>query len=266
MDHVEIPETAPPITIEPAPEAIKEVDCPELQFWQMVPRVGDRSVQAFYETYSGQLDYTRHVTSVIPGDGDDTVIMTLEESASRFGPTDAPSASPHDGLSSTYRFTCRLDSTRAQWLRVEVENADGTVTSTAEGDPGFHQHWGDTRQRRLEAGERYRSRPDGTMITTDDPAIGEGTYVVTVADREFTCLRVLDYREPSEEIGESFIDRSGRTVLYRQFRPISWDPDWQTWQQQHPDGLEMTIDSQLFMHRNCTGLSHVVLTSTALGL
>jgi hypothetical protein len=266
MSPIGVPSSVPLITIEPSAATIERVDCPELQWWQIVPRVGDQTVKAFYECDTGLLDFTERVASVAPGHDDGTVVVTVQESDHQFGPPVAPGASPHDGLGATFRFTCLLDHERARWLEVEVENADGTVTSTEATDPGFHLAWGDTGPRRIEAGRRYQRRSNGTIETTDDPATGEGTYTVTVGDRQFLCLRVLDYRDPNEEFGESFIDQSGRTVLYRQYRPISWDPDWQSWQRDHPDGIEMTIDGQLFMHRDCTGLTHVVLTSMALGL
>lgn len=88
-------------------------------------------------------------------------------------------------------------------------------------------------------------------------------YTVTVADREFSCLRVLDVdNAEDEEIGEAFVEPGGRTILYRQYRACTCNGDWEQWRRTHP-GAEIRIDGTLFLLRDCTLRAHVNLTDAA---
>jgi hypothetical protein len=101
----------------------------------------------------------------------------------------------------------------------------------------------------------------------DAPDAGAGVYRVRIGFRRFTCLRVIDLRaaDESEEAGVAFVERSGRTVLYRQYRGRAINPDWHAWRAAHP-GRELVINGSLFLQRSSAGHCKIeTRTDPALG-
>ena len=84
-------------------------------------------------------------------------------------------------------------------------------------------------------------------------SIGAGIFRVKVGDRSFACLRALDVGgELSEEgmLVEAFLDRKGRSVLFRRYNGRKWKteegkPDWT---EKLPDDSRIVVDGVTFVH------------------
>lgn len=251
------PRTAPVIAIAQSEQQLDPIDCPELQWWLAIPRLGDRTAYAGYDIDTGELDWARQVVWTAPATvgGEEAVELLVREwSRDREG----------DRVR-TDRFTCVLDQDRARWLAVTLDTGGEARTATA-ADPGFESDWGATGPRRLVDSGRYQPLADGSYRLTDAPDPGAGVYRVRIGVRVFTCLRVIDLRAADEweEAGVAFVERGGRTVLYRQYRGRAINADWRAWRAAHP-GREMVINGSLFLQRSCTGRAHDVLTATSFG-
>ncbi len=230
------------------------MDCRELQWWFAIPQLGDRTMYAAYDCDTGELDLVRQVVSTVPATthGQEAVELVIEERPATDG-----------GAGMIYRFSCVLDDERSRWLGVTVETAEGSWTSTA-GDAGFESEWGAVGPRRLVDERRYVRQPDGSYRMTGAGGLGAGVYTVSVGENSFTCLRVLDLTvaDESEEIAEAFVEPSGRTILYRQYRGRGLDPDWAAWREAHR-GNELVVDGAMFLLRDCTGKAHHTLSASA---
>lgn len=249
------PHIAPAISVVNSEEQLGPIDCQELQWWLAIPRRGDRTACAGYDVDTGELAWVRQVVSTAPAmvGGEQAVDMLVREWS-------------RDGAGErirTDRFTCVLDQDRARWLAVTLDT-DGEARTVTAADPGFELDWGDTGPRRLMDSGRYQLLADGCYHMTSAPDAGAGVYRVGIGVRVFTCLRVIDLRaaDESEEVSVAFVERGGRTVLYRQYRGRAINADWHAWRAAHP-GRELVINGSLFLQRSCTGRAHDVLTTTS---
>lgn len=98
-------------------------------------------------------------------------------------------------------------------------------------------------------------KPDGCVFSrrADQPDSSVvGVWVVTVGERAFRCLRVIDVGPVSEEevLIEAFVDERGRTVLARRYNGRLWAQSrYKTpWDERLPDALRIVIDGVTFVH------------------
>jgi hypothetical protein len=136
-------------------------------------------------------------------------------------------------------------------------------------DKGFEQNWGKGERRRLYDDGRYQRQPDGSHRMTNGQGLGAGVYDVTIGEKSFCCLRVLDVNQtPSEydEISEAFVERGGRTVLYRQYRGRLCGVGKVDWAETYPDNARLVISGCVYVHCDCTGRAHDVITNTSVGV
>ncbi|MEZ4737126.1 MAG: hypothetical protein R3E79_59360 [Caldilineaceae bacterium] len=165
------------------------------------------------------------------------------------------------------RFYSRIDDDATGWVGV-VQKSQDTESLRTFRDPGFAQDWGMNGMRRLYDDGRYQRQPDGSYRITDGQGRGAGVYEVTIGERTFCCLRVLDVNAaPSEvgELGEAFVNREGRTVLYRQYQGRLWGGAAQDRVALYPNNTRLVINGCTYVHCNCTGRAHDVITNTAVG-
>ncbi len=166
-------------------------------------------------------------------------------------------------------FYARLDQDKTRWLAVVQMIDDSKALSTFR-DEGFEANWGKGEKRTIYDDGKYQRQPDGSYRTTESQGIGAGTYDVTIGDKTFRCLRVLDTfsSPPNEhtELVEAFIESSGRTALIRQYLGRQWGRGDTDWARKYPDNAKLVIDDCVYVHCNCTGRAHDVITDTSLGI
>lgn len=169
---------------------------------------------------------------------------------------------------SPHLFYARLDEKETRWLGVVQQNDDRKVLQTFR-DKWFEADWGRGAERKICDDGRHRRQPDGSYRTTGGQSIGVGTYDVTIGARTFHCLRVWDTlgSPPSEhqELAEAFIEEGGRVVLCRQYRGRQMGPGETDWAIKYPENLKIVIDGCVYVHCNCTGRAHDLITNTAIG-
>lgn len=166
-------------------------------------------------------------------------------------------------------FYARLDEEETRWLAV-VQDMDGRKVLRTFKDDWFEANWGSGERRQIRDEGRFERNPDGTYCTTGRTGVGAGTYAVKIGERTFRCLRVWDTGglAPSEEreLSEAYIDPVGRVVLYRQFRGRRMGSGNTDWAAEYPDNVRIVIDGCVYVHCDCTGRAHDILTSAALGV
>ena len=251
--------TLPDVRVSPlggAPPLV--VECPELQWLFVVPRVGETCGTAWYDRATGELTRVQETAEPVAdaGRGDGTVLIGLNEWNRAPDGTGPPS---HERIS----IVAVLTAERAEFRSVTT----GTRT-TEPGDAEFAYDWAGGGLCRVVDDGRFHTIGEGRYRTTTASGIGAGMVELAVDDRRFRCLRALDTDVPdgTDEIGQPLIDLdTGRTLAYWQYRPAGWDAASAAWLTTHP-GDEIVIDDVTFQRRNCTGRDEVALARPALGL
>ncbi|MGO1946108.1 hypothetical protein [Brachybacterium alimentarium] len=252
----DFPTRLPTVTVDvvEAPTS-RTVHCDELQWWFVVPRVGDISRAAWYDRDTGELTRTRGTARPVAASAqdDDSVAIEIDERLPR-----SQAAGPeHNRIS----MAARLGRERAEFLSI---TSHGRTTDRTDRD--FASNWGATGNRLLADAERLHATGPGSYRSVGSQGPRVDLVELTVGDRIFHGLRILDLDpgEDASEFGQSIVDlESGRTLAYWQYRPSPWDDDSGAWLATRP-GVGLTIDGIRYQRRNCTGRDEVALTDHAL--
>lgn len=257
LDHP-FPPTRPEVNIVKSESAIHEIDFVELRWWFGIPRLGDRTMWASYDAETLQLSYVTDMVATAPARIHG--IECIEVRTSEW--------SPEQGWEKDLVFYARTeDGAESRWVAVVMQE-DGKVVFSTIRDEEFESQWGASanRARQLYDDGRYRLQPDGSYKTTRATGLGAGVYDVTIGEKTFCCLRILepDLEEPrGGELNEVYVDRRGRTVFHRQYSGRFFrGPDLS---RKFPNNPRITIDDRMYVQSDCTGRSHDVITNTALG-
>ncbi|WP_114853946.1 hypothetical protein [Brachybacterium sp. YJGR34] len=234
------------------------VTCDELQWWFVIPRVGEATAAAWYDRATAELTAvrrTRRPASAVKGAAGD-VLIEIEEST--YAPEDWRGVGRRD-----IRFTARLGPHRAEFLSVEQAGIRTDVSA-----PDFAANWCDSLGRTIRESGRVVTEGPRTVVTVAEEGARVDLVDLTVDGVTRRCVRVLDIAPGAmpSEFGQAIIDlETGRTLAYWQYRPETWDDDAPTWLAEHP-GVDLTIDGVRYQRRNCTGRDEIALTDHALAL
>ncbi len=248
------PPTRPDVTIVESSEKISAVDCPELQWWFAIPRLGEHYLWATYDAETLKLAAVTELVSIAPAMVQD--IACVELRVKEWTQNDWPA-----GPEWMYAV---LEAEHTRWLSVAWTDEGSRVSYTL-GDEGFEEQWGGPTQRRIVDEERYQLQTDGSYKLTDKQGLGAGTYDVTIGEQTFTCLRVLDAdisKPDGGELAEVFIESGGRTVFFRRY-------DGQHLRghdlvKKFPDNRRIVINDVTYVHADCTGWAHDTVPEVAL--
>jgi hypothetical protein len=245
------PPLRPEVTIRESDSRIDAIDCRELRWWFAIPQVGDHTLWANYEIDTGELSHVTSLRATTPAKihGIECVELQVDEwSADPCWPT-------------SIRFVYgAIEPEQVRWIAVVSEN-DGTKVLSTFADDGFEDAWGAGEQRKLYDDERYALQPDGSYKITAGQCLGAGVYDVTVGGRTFLCLRVLDMTPDGGELVEACVEGGGRTVLFRRYDSRYYRGGDLVLQ--YPDNRRIVIDGVVYVHSDCTGRAHDVITSCA---
>ena len=78
-----------------------------------------------------------------------------------------------------------------------------------------------------------------------------GRYTVTIAGKAYDTVCVMDVETYNDGVAsEQFLDRSGRTILWRRFNRDGWALDryGKPWTELLPDSERLTINGRTYVH------------------
>ena len=114
--------------------------------------------------------------------------------------------------------------------------------------------------RHLEDRGRYVKQPDGSYRQRKgrryqtDTALGSGIFRVRIADRGFTCLRVMEVDEDMPDVLDvAFITRDGKTALHRRYEENHCLPGQadmrgcDSWTEAYPNNDRIVLDGKTFV-------------------
>ena len=220
-DGQSFPQQRPEIAVRELDGVPFAVECPELRWWLVVPRLGEEAIQGTYKAPDWRLDCVARMRVARPAEvhGLEGVEVEVEE---------------WDGDVEGWRdagwsMCARENGEEIQYLAVIEQQEEGISINTYLSQ-GFTGAFG-CMKRRIEDTGRYVRQPDGSWKQAHSAdnlnASGAGMYEVRIGDNVFTCLRVLQLEglvtEEDAPIDEAYITTEGRTVLIRDYAHDCFD-------------------------------------------
>ncbi|MBR3763515.1 MAG: RNA polymerase sigma factor [Clostridia bacterium] len=246
-----MPDKIPAYTITPSNEPPFECVWEELMGWFIVPRLGERLSWAMYDDPDGhrseadELEVTGHaVVHDVEG---------VEISVRTFDPMDCNAVDDSGYVQRS--FVAQLTDTHCRTL-AETHTQNGKKHIYTFLDPYFQKNWGfgegnignETHLR--VKGDITR---DGSIVTTKDKEFlldVVGRYTVTIGGKTYDTICVMDVETYSDDASEQYIDRNGRTILWRRFNPDDWafEHYGRRWTEMLPESERITINGRTFVH------------------
>jgi len=257
------PVRRPEIIITPSAEPPFAVDCREGAWWFGVPEVGNRTMWAMYDPpEEGGRDHWR-VAWVY----DMQVVRAARVHDLDGVEVDVDEWNADSGwMPSTHTMYARITEEKVEWIAFSSVE-DGRRVFLSYLDEGFEERWGPPMIRRMSDQGVFVRQEDGSYALREHGPgeIGAGAFDVTIGERTFTCLRVIDvFGRVSEDcvVMEAFLTRDGRTVLCRRYNGLRWhrkegEPGWD---ERLPTHQRLVINGVTYVHwYDC-------LTDRALGI
>ena len=118
-------------------------------------------------------------------------------------------------------------------------------------DEQFHENWGQKVTRIWQDEGRFQVVDENHIITLDpNKSGGAGFFEVTIGEKTFHCLRVMDtYWATSNEgiLVEAYLSQEGRTVLFRRYNGEAWRPS-SNWLKKAKNNHRITLDGVDYVH------------------
>mgnify|MGYP001121918927 CR=1 FL=1 len=253
------PPTRPDISIVESTEKIDQIDCRELRWWFAIPLLGDHTLWASYDANTLELESVTDMMATVP-----TRIHQVDCTEIQINKW---SRAKGWAIADSIVYG-KIERKETRWIAVITKREGKKVFSTFL-DEGFHIDWGGCGPRKLYDDGRYQLQADGSYKITNGKGLGAGVYDITIGVNKFRCLRVLD-PDPSVsergELVEAYLESEGRTVLLRGFNSRFWGKGRTDWSEKYPRNARIIIDACMYVHSDCTGRAHDIITNTALAV
>ncbi len=226
----------------------------ELQGWQIVPRLGEKLSWGLYDQPSGKR--TEYTELEVVGKAEIHGIEGVEIVAVQYGAEDYYRTGCVDKMER--RFIAQLTDTHSRYLaESHVEDGVRKCYTFLDGEE-FLNNWGFGEDN---CGNEVNLSPKGLLKREGDSVTGHtdrevvdvvGRYEVTVNGKSYDTVCVMDIQCLNDAVvSEQYLDRYGRTVLWRRFNRDDWAMDrfgGRPWSEQLPDNQRLTINGETFVH------------------
>lgn len=243
-----LPEFIPEYRIEASPEAPFPVKWEELMGWFLVPKLGEKLSWGMYDIPSRKCDrvYDMCVTGRAKVHGIEGVEITARE-ADCSG----------KGGAVGHTFVAQLTDTHCRYLAALQMEGDVRSYITFLDGGAFLPNWGygeNNCGNEIHLAPKGDIRRDGSVVTcADKPFLLDivGRCAVTIGGKRYDTVRVMDIEtDNSGVVSEQFLDKNGRTILWRRFNRDDWAIGrYKTpWTKQLPDNERLTINGVTYVH------------------
>ena len=248
-----LPNKVPDYTIVKSEKEPFPVKWEEMMGWFIVPKLGQKLSWAMYDwpekTRSEVYELEVVGRAVVHG------IEGVEITAREHG------GGQHEGMPSnrdiTRTFVAQLTGTHCRFLsQTHYEGEVKQLFTFLDGDDFLH-NWGfgeDNCGNELDLRPKGLIQRNGNIVTTQNaPFLLDvvGRYAVTINGKEHDCLCVIDVETyNSGVLSEQFIDKNGRTVLWRRFNRNDWNLKiyHKPWSEKLPDNQQLIVNGKVYVH------------------
>lgn len=247
------PEFLPEYTIEKSDQPVFPVKWEEIMGWFIVPKLGEKLSWAMYDQPDRRRGEVMEMAAV--GRAEVHGIEGVEIAATEYDPVPCNSAGGQNPVER--RLVAQLTDTHCRILaESHTENGVKKYYTFLDGDP-FLDNWGFGENN---CGNEVNLSPKGDIVregnavtTADKPFLLDivGRYTVTVGGKLFDTVCVIDVQAYMEDVvSEQFLDRNGRTVLWRRFNRDDWRAEHygKRWSELLPDSDRLIVNGKTFVH------------------
>ena len=242
-----LPEYLPAYTIEESSEAPFSVKWEELMGWFLVPRLGEKLSWGMYFLPSRKCShiYDLAVTGKAKVHGIEGVELTAREAAYS------------DKTEVIHRtFVAQLTDTHCRYLATLRNDGDVRNYITFLDGEEFMENWGFGEDN---CGNETNLSPKGDIHRTGNAVTCEmknflldivGRYTVTICGKSYDTVCVMDVETyNSGVVTEQFLDKNGKTVLWRRYNRDDWafDRYQKLWSQQLPENDRITVNGVTYV-------------------
>ena len=266
-----LPETLPEYKIIKSEKAPFTVKWEELMGWFIVPKLGEKISWAMYDFPNRKQSeqYEMAVVGRASVHGIDGVEITAKEHCGG-----EHECNP-ESRNLTRTFVAQLTDSHCRILaESHYEGEIKRIFTFLDADE-FLQNWGfgeDNCGNEVNLAPKGIIQRDGSIITTtptlsDGVAVFEkdgqtftatpflldvvGRYVVTLGSKQYDCVCVMDVEcYNSGVVTEQFIDKNGKTILWRRFNRDNWafNRYKKLWSEKLPDNEKIIINGETYIH------------------
>ena len=247
-DMKKLPEFLPPYSIEATAEAPFPIQWEELMGWFLVPREGEKLSFGMYDIPSRRCTHVcaMEVTGKASVHGIEGVELTAQESSY---------SGRKDRVHRT--FVAQLTDTHCRFLATVIDDGEAHRYYTFLDGEDFLPNWGfgeDNCGNEIHPSVKGDIHREGNLVTgADKPFLLDiiGSYTVTINGKAYDTLCVMDIETyESGVVSEQFLDRNGRTVLWRRFNRNDWAIECYgtLWNERLPDNERLTVNGKTYVH------------------
>lgn len=251
----QLPEKIPHYTIRRLDLEPFEAKWEELPGWGLVPRPGEKHRWGLYDAPSGRR--TEWTEMKVVGKTVVHGIEGVEISAIQYSAQDYYRTGAVDRMER--RFAAQLTDTHCRFL-AESHVTDGVrYNYTFLDGPDFMDNWGFGPDN---CGNETHLRCRGTLCRENDSVTGElgpglsaqdvvGRYEVELGGRKYDTVCVMDIECFNDAVAsEQYIDKNGRTVLWRRFNRDDWafHRYKRRWSEMLPENQRLFINGETYVH------------------
>lgn len=245
-DMKKLPEFLPEYKIEESSKAPFDVKWEELMGWYLVPKLGETLSWGMYDMSSRRCShiYDMEVTGKAMVHGIEGVELTAKETIWPDG----------EGMERT--FVAQLTDTHCRYLAT-IRKAGDVRKYITFLDDDFMMTWGfgeDNCGNETNLSPKGDIKRNGSIITSSEKEFLldiAGRYTVTINGKSFDTVCVMDIGLSDRGVvSEQFLDKNGRTILWRRFNRDDWAIDRykKTWSEQLPENERLTINGETYVH------------------
>lgn len=244
---LKLPKIMPEYRIIPSDNEPFSVKCEQLPGWFIIPKIGEKLTWAIYDQPSRKGDYFYEMQVIGKAEvhGIEGVEINIKES------------NFDKNTPCTERtFIVQLTDTHCRYL-AESHVVDGIkkLYTFLDGDD-FLINWGcgeDNCGNEINISPKGIINRTGNIITAQVDSVLDivGRYNVEVNGRTYDTVCVIEIGMNDENVlSEQFIDKEGKTVLWRRFNRNDWDHEHRgkLWTETLPDNDRLTVNGEVYVH------------------
>jgi len=248
-----LPEKLPNYTIVESNKPPFPVKWEEMMGWFIVPKLGEKISWAMYDwpekTRSEIYDLEVVGKASVHG------IEGMEIVAQ--GYSGGQHESQQESRNTNRHFIAQLTNTHCRFLAQSHYKGDTKYLYTFLDGDDFLRNWGfgeDNCGNEIDLKPKGLIRQNGNQLQTNDTQFlldVVGRYTVTIGGKEYDCVCVIDIETYNIGVlSQQFIDKNGRTVLWRRFNKDDWQQKTykQPWSKKLPNNECMTVNGDLYVH------------------
>ncbi len=225
----------------------------EMMGWFIVPKLGEKLSWAMYDF--PKRNRTEQCDMEVTGRAQVHGIEGVEIESTEYDPMDCNKI---DGADiAKRRFVAQLTDTHCRYLaESHVEDGVKKLYTFLDGDD-FLQSWGfgeDNCGNETHIVPKGLIQKRGSVVTTaKQPFMLDvvGRYEVAINGKTYDTICVIDAGAYEEGVvSEQYLDRNGRTILWRRFNSNDWmfDSYGKHWTELLPENERITVDGETYVH------------------